>query len=118
MPQNGQTPELDRDPTKFELLTKGHLRLKAYPNIAITNTRTGRPLALSMMAGRPGGSQALLELGFADRTRVLKVRLPAQAATALQNNNKELGTIAGALTTEFVELEDLGGSRTKCQKGL
>ena len=70
------------------------------------------------MADRPGGSQALLELGFTDRTRAPKVRLPAQAATALQNTNKELGTIAGALTTESVELEELGGSRAKCQKGL
>ena len=37
-------------------------------------------------------------------------------ATALQNTNKELGTIAGALTTESVELEDLGAAAQSAKR--
>ena len=89
--QNGQTPELGRDPSKFELLVNGHLRLKAYPNIALTNAWTGRPLALSTTAGQPGGSEAIKDLGF-DGWHSWP-DLPAQAAIALQETGKKLGLL-------------------------
>ena len=42
--QEGE-PQLGRDPSNFELVD-GELRLKAYPNVKIINSRTGGPLAL------------------------------------------------------------------------
>ena len=102
----GLKPSLGRDPRKFELVD-GRLRLKAYPGLDLVNKRSGRPLALSTIASRPGGGVAIREeLGFADWTRQKKSSLPAQAVESLQTADSELGEAAAAVDT--VELEDLG----------
>ena len=107
--QQGLTPALGRDPGKFELVD-GRLRLKAYPNLDLVNKRTGSPLSLSTVAGRPGGGVAIREeLGFADWTRK-KSSLPAQAVQSLQTANQELGL--AATSVDAVELQDLGKSAT------
>ena len=51
--QEGE-PQLGRDPSNFELVD-GELRLKAYPNVKIINSRTGGPLALRTVYARSGG---------------------------------------------------------------
>ena len=105
----GLTPALGRDPGKFELVD-GRLRLKAYPNLDLVNKRTGSPLSLSTVAGRPGGGVAIREeLGFADWTRK-KSSLPAQAVQSLQTENQELGL--AATSVDAVELQDLGKTAT------
>ena len=105
----GLTPALGRDPGKFELVD-GRLRLKAYPNLDLVNKRTGSPLSLSTLAGRPGGGVAIREeLGFADWTRK-KSSLPAQAVQSLQTANQELGL--AATSVDAVELQDLGKTAT------
>lgn len=107
--KQGLTPALGRDPGKF-VLVDGRLRLKAYPNLDLINKRTGSPLALSTVAGRPGGGVAIREeLGFADWTRK-KSSLPAQAVESLQTANRELGVAASSVDT--VELQDLGQTAT------
>ncbi|WP_215897628.1 hypothetical protein, partial [Acinetobacter baumannii] len=53
--RKGQTPALGRDYSRFELV-RGQLRLKAHIDIALTNTRTGKPLDLSTIASRRGAS--------------------------------------------------------------
>ena len=105
----GLTPALGRDPGKFELVD-GRLRLKAYPNLDLVNKRTGSPLSLSTVAGRPGGGVAIREeLGFVDWTRK-KSSLPAQAVQSLQTANQELGL--AATSVDAVELQDLGKTAT------
>ena len=105
----GLTPALGRDPGKFELVD-GRLRLKAYPNLDLVNKRTGSPLSLSTVAGRPGGGVAIREeLGFADWTRK-KSSLPAQAVQSLQTTNQELGL--AATSVDAVELQNLGKTAT------
>ena len=105
----GLTPALGRDPGKFELVD-GRLRLKAYPNLDLVKKRTGSPLSLSTVAGRPGGGVAIREeLGFADWTRK-KSSLPAQAVQSLQTANQELGL--AATSVDAVELQDLGKTAT------
>ena len=105
----GLTPAMGRDPGKFELVD-GRLRLKAYPNLDLVNKRTGSPLSLSTVAGRPGGGVAIREeLGFADWTRK-KSSLPAQAVQSLQTANQELGL--AATSVDAVELQDLGKTAT------
>ena len=111
----GLTPALGRDPGKFELVD-GRLRLKAYPNLDLVNKRTGSPLSLSTVAGRPGGGVAIREeLGFADWTRK-KSSLPAQAVQSLQTANRQLGEAAAAVDT--VELEDLGQTVTEASNAI
>ena len=105
----GLTPALGRDPGKFELVD-GRLQLKAYLNLDLVNKRTGSPLSLSTVAGRPGGGVAIREeLGFADWTRK-KSSLPAQAVQSLQTANQELGL--AATSVDAVELQDLGKTAT------
>ena len=53
----GQTPELGRDYTKFELVS-GKLRLKMFPSLDLVNARDGKPLALSTLANRRGREAA------------------------------------------------------------
>ena len=50
--QEGE-PQLGRDPSNFELVD-GELRLKAYPNARIINSRTKSPLALRTIYTRSG----------------------------------------------------------------
>ena len=74
-------PQLGRDPSNFELVD-GELRLKAYPNVRIINSRTGRPLALSTVYTRSGGIDAIRGrngLGFVDwkTTPARRRRLPS-----------------------------------------
>jgi hypothetical protein len=52
--RRGLTPAVGRDHGKFELVA-GKLRLKAYPNIDLTNVQTGEPLAFSTLAGQREG---------------------------------------------------------------
>ena len=61
-------PQLGRDPSNFELVD-GELRLKAYPNVKIINSRTGGPLALRTVYARGSGPEAIRSgngLGFID----------------------------------------------------
>lgn len=98
--ERGQTPTLGRDYTKFELVS-GRLRLKAYPTIEIVNSRDGKPMALSTIARRRGGGNAVRdELGFDDWRRA--PALAPQALAALRMANLELADPAGAL-----ELDEL-----------
>ena len=91
----------------FELVD-GRLRLKAFPNIRLVNSRTGDPLAFSTIAGQRGGGRAIQELGFPDWAHrgAGKQKLPAAAVAALSRANQELGEVAGPMDT--VELQDLG----------
>ena len=87
-------------------MTGGKLRLKAYPQVNLTNKPSGEPLKLNTIAGRAGGASIIRnELGFADWTRK-KPTLPAKAVSALQAANNELGATASVV--ESVELQDLG----------
>ena len=104
--QQGKTPSVGRDTTKFTIDTGGKLRLKAYPALDLTNKDSGEPLKLSTIAGKRGGASIIRdELGFADWTRK-KPNLPAKAVSALQAANNELGATASVV--ESVELQDLG----------
>ena len=61
-------PQLGRDPSNFELVD-GELRLKAYPNVRIINSRTKAPLALRTVYARSSGPDAIRSgngLGFID----------------------------------------------------
>ena len=74
-------PQLGRDPLNFELVN-GELRLKAYPNVRIINSRTGGPLALSTVYTRSGGIDVIRGrngLGFVDwkNTPARRRRLPS-----------------------------------------
>ena len=73
-------PQLGRDPSNFELVD-GELRLKAYPNVRIINSRTGGPLALSTVYTRSGGPDAIRGgngLGFVDwKNTAARRRLPS-----------------------------------------
>ena len=73
-------PQLGRDPSNFELVD-GELRLKAYPNVRIINSRTGGPLALSTVYTRSGGIDAIRGrngLGFVDwKNTPARRRLPS-----------------------------------------
>lgn len=103
--QRGLAPALGRDYSKFEWTTAGKLRLKASPNINLTNVQTGEPLAFATVASTRGGSYAIRnELGFVDwRSRR---KLPAKAVSALQDASVRLGD--SAADVEHVELQDLG----------
>ena len=73
-------PQLGRDPSNFELVD-GELRLKAYPNVRIINSRTGGPLALSTIYNQRSGPEAIRGgkgLGFIDwKNTAARRRLPS-----------------------------------------
>ena len=77
--QEGE-PQLGRDPSNFELVD-GELRLKAYPNARIINSRTKSPLALKTIYTRSGGPDAIRSgngLGFVDwQYTATRRRLPS-----------------------------------------
>jgi hypothetical protein len=111
----GLTPALGRDTTKFELVD-GQLRLKAYPEIDLVNSRTRKPLKLSTISGRRGGAAAIRdELGFSDWTRKT-TSLRAQATAALNGANRDLGEAAAAVDT--VELQELGQVATDASNAV
>ena len=75
-------PQLGRDPSNFELVD-GELRLKAYPNVKIINSRTGTPLSLKTIYVR-GGPEVVRSgrgLGFVDwQYTTARRRLPSPIA--------------------------------------
>ena len=105
MEDQGITPALGRDTTKFELDVDGQPQLKAYPDLAIVNSGTRKPLSLNTIDSRGGGKAIWEDLGFVDWTRSKKP-LSVKAATALSNVSKELGEAAAAVDT--IELQNLG----------
>jgi hypothetical protein len=114
----GLTPSLGRDITKFELVD-GRVRLKAYPDINIVNTRTGIPNTFDYIAGQRGGRAAIREeMGFSDWARrgAGKQKLSAAAVTALNKANQKLGEAAGSADT--VELQDLGQAASEASNTL
>ena len=103
--EKGLNPALGRDVTRFTLFD-GRLRLKAFPDIDLVNSRTGKPLTFSTIANKRGGGVAIRkELGFSDWGKG-KQNLSAAAAVALQNASKELTEAAANVDT--VQLQDLG----------
>ena len=108
--EKGQRPSLGRDISKFKLDRDGKLRLKAYPNMDIINARTGNPIALSTVATRRGGSNAIRnDLGFVDWSSK-KPRLPAEAVANLQTLDNDLSKAADDV--DKIELQDLGAVAT------
>ena len=103
LPKQGITPALGRDTARFELVN-GWLCLKAYPNLEIVNTRTGKPLSLATIWGHGEGKAMRENLGLMDCTRQ-GTCLPAQATTALWAVNQEL--IQAAAVIDIVQLQDL-----------
>ena len=96
--QEGE-PQLGRDPSNFELVD-GELRLKAYPNVKIINSRTGTPLALRTVYTRSGGPDIIRGgsgLGFVDwqYNAAVRRRLPS----TIQAQFKELADEANAAAT-------------------
>ena len=96
--QEGE-PQLGRDPSNFELVD-GELRLKAYPNVKIINSRTGAPLALRTVYTRSGGPDIIRGgsgLGFVDwqYNAAVRRRLPS----TIQAQFKELADKANAAAT-------------------
>ena len=72
-------PQLGRDPSNFELVD-GELRLKAYPNARIINSRTKSPLTLKTIYTRSGSDviKSGNGLGFIDwQYTAAKRRLPS-----------------------------------------
>lgn len=105
MEEEGLTPALGRDTSKFELVD-GRLRLKAHPEIDLVNSRTRKPLKLSTISGRRGGANVVREeLGFIDWGRK-KPSLPARGVKALQTAGQRLAADAAAV--ENIELQELG----------
>ena len=101
-------PQLGRDPSNFELVD-GELRLKAYPNVKIINSRTGGPLALKTVYTRSGGPDIIRGgsgLGFVDWQYVAaRRRLPSPTQAAqLQNVAYEANAAA---TTNDDNLEEI-----------
>jgi len=114
--KQGLTPALGRDTSKFELVG-GRLRLKAYPDFDIINSRTGGPLAFSTIANERGGGKVIREeLGFTDwghtqRTtaavRVAAQRVGKSATDALQEGEnielrdmpQQASRVSGAVAT-------------------
>ena len=93
--ERGLAPSVGRDYSKFEVTSTGVLRLRGFPDIPLTNSRTGEPLALSTIAGYRGGGVAIREgLGLRDWTRSRR-----------QETVEKLRRIAERL--ENVPLEDL-----------
>ena len=96
--QEGE-PQLGRNPSNFELVD-GELRLKAYPNVKIINSRTGGPLALKTVYTRSGGPDIIRGgsgLGFVDwqYNAAVRRRLPS----TIQAQFKELADEANAAAT-------------------
>lgn len=114
--KEGHSPVLGRDPSKFVLDDDGQLRLKAHPNVNLTNKRTSKPLALSTIAGKPGGGGIIRdELGFSDWTRH-RPNLSAKAVNTLQTVSDTLAETEAAV--ENVELRDLGQSATDASNAV
>ena len=97
----GLSPELP-DINQF-VPVDNRLRLKNYPDINLTNARTGRPNTLGYIAGHwKGGGEAIRQdLGFPNWSP----KLSAAAAAALHRANQELGKAAE--DTDNVELQDI-----------
>ncbi|KAK3743262.1 hypothetical protein RRG08_058345 [Elysia crispata] len=105
----GIAPSLGRDINNFELDRDGRLRLKAYPDINIINTRTGRPNTLNYVARqmKDGGDAIRQDLGFSDwNPGAGKQGLPPAAASDLNRADQQLSEAASAIET--APLEDLG----------
>ena len=80
------------------------LRLKAFPGIDIVG-RYGRPLALSTIASRRGGSAAIRDgLGFVDWSA--RRKLPSVAQQALRKVDDEAAAAALASTADTDERID------------
>ena len=118
--QEGE-PQLGRDPSNFELVN-GELRLKAYPNVKIINSRTGGPLALRTVYARSGGPDIIRGgsgLGFVDwQYAAVRRRLPspiqAQFEKIVADANKTGETDDDSLK-EFIdrvirEVDDVPGA--------
>ena len=103
----GLSPELP-DINQF-VLVDNRLRLKNYPDINLTNARTGRPNTLGYIAGHwKGGGEAIRQdLGFPNWSP----KLSAAAAAALRRANQELGKAAE--DTDNVGLQDVGQVMTE-----
>lgn len=92
----GQEPDVGRNYANFELDSRGTLRLKNNPDFNIINVRTKQPLALSTLAGKPGGANIIREeLGFVDWRRK---NLKPQTVAALQKVETKL--------SEEIEMDD------------
>ena len=118
--QEGE-PQLGRDPSNFELVD-GELRLKAYPNVKIINSRTGGPLALRTIYKQRSGPEAIRGgngLGFVDwQYAAVRRRLPspiqAQFKKIVADANKTGETNDDSLN-EFIdrvirEVDDVPGA--------
>ena len=99
------TPEGGIHPDNFVYTEKDGLRLKKYPEIHLTNTRSKEGFAFSAIAGTRKGTAAIKEeLGFTDYVRTRK--LNAATRLALQKDSDDLGAIS--TEAETVEMQDLG----------
>ena len=98
-------PQLGRDPSNFELVD-GELRLKAYPNVRIINSRTKAPLALGTIYKQRSGSDAIRNgkgLGFIDwKNTAARRRLPSPIAQL----EKAADAANAAVITDDPELTD------------
>lgn len=101
--ENGYTLILGRDYSKFELVD-GRLRLKTHSEADLIIFRTGKLLALSLLATRGGRNIIRGELGFVDWQQ--KPQLPSKAIAALQLRDSKLGEAAVAVTA--IEQKDVG----------
>ncbi|KAK3796167.1 hypothetical protein RRG08_018164 [Elysia crispata] len=107
--KEGIIPSLGRDINKFVLDRGGRLRLKAYPDINIINTRTGRPNTLNYVARqmKGGGDAVRQDLGFSDwNPGAGKQKLPPGVTEDLNRVDQQLSEAASAIET--APLEDLG----------
>ena len=104
-------PQLGRDPSNFELVD-GELRLKAYPNVRIINSRTGGPLALSTVYTRSGGIDVIRGrngLGFVDwkttpaRRRRLPSPIQAQFVKVADEANAAVTTDENESIKKFID---------------
>ena len=97
----GLLPAFGRDVSNFELTSDWKLRLKAFPGIDIVD-RYGRPLALSTIAGRRGGSAAIRDgLGFVDWSA--RRKLPSATQQALSKVDDEAAAAALASPADIDE---------------
>ena len=104
MAEKGQVPALGRDVSNFELTSDCKLRLKAFPGIELVG-RYSRPLALTTIASRRGGSAAIRDgLGFVDWSA--RRKLPSVAQQALRKVDDEAAAAALASTADIDESID------------
>ena len=99
-------PQLGRDPSNFELVD-GELRLKAYPNVRIINSRTKAPLALGTIYKQRSGYDAIRNgkgLEFIDwKNTAARRRLPSPIQAQFEKVADEANAAA---TTDDPELTD------------